>query len=147
LARELGNLRVLWFSLRNRFEVLDAIGEYRGALQTATSAARLAAQAGMHWHYLVSSAQAAAAHLELGQVDDALQCIDDALVAPRAGQFLNFVLAKLNAQRACALFRSGKAGDAVASIGEMERFLKLAGSEPDMDSQRWIQEARSHAIA
>jgi len=29
----------------------------------------------------------------------------------------------------------------------MEHFLKLAGSEPDYDSQRWIQEARSHAAA
>jgi tetratricopeptide (TPR) repeat protein len=143
MARELGNQRVLWFALRNRYEIYDAVGDFRSALQAATSAARVAEAASMAWHYLVSSAQAAAAFLELGQADDALECIDAALKAPRAGQFLHFVLAKLQAQRACAQFRIGRHQAAQEALGEMEHFLTLAGSEPGPDSQRWIQEARS----
>ncbi len=147
MARELGNQRVLWFALRNRYEIYDAVGDFRSALQAATSAARVAEAASMAWHYLVSSAQAAAAFLELGQADDALVCIDAALKAPRAGQFLHFILAKLLAQRACAQFRIGRHEAAQESLSEMERFLTLAGSEPGPDSQRWIQEARAFASA
>ncbi len=143
MARELGNVRVLWFALRNRYEIYDAVGDFRSALQAATSAARVAEAASMAWHFLVSSAQAAAAFLELGQAEDALEWVDAALKAPRAGQFLNFVLAKLHAQRACALCRNGRLDAAKESLVEMERFLGLAGSEPAADSQRWIQEARS----
>lgn len=145
MARELGNVRVLWFALHNRYDILDAIGDFRGALNAATMAARVAQSAAMAWHYLVSCAQQAAAFLELGQAEDALDCVDAALKAPRAGQYLNFVLAKLHAERACALFRLGRSGAAGESVHEMEHFLKLAGSEPEYDSQRWIQEARSHA--
>lgn len=145
MARELGNMRVLWFALRNRYETYDAVGDFRNALQAATSAARVAEAASMAWHYLVSCAQAAAAFLELGQAEDALEWVEGALAAPRAGQFLNFVLAKLHAQRACALQRVGRQSEATHSVKQMEQFLKLAGSEPDMDSQRWIQEARSYA--
>jgi tetratricopeptide (TPR) repeat protein len=144
MARELGNMRILWFALRNRHEVFDTVGDYRSALHAATSAARLAESAGMAWHYLVSCAQTAACFLELGQVDDALECVDGALKAPRGGQFLNFVLAKLYAERACAQFRLQIPAQAAESLAQMEHFLQLAGSEPDADSQRWIQEARSH---
>ena len=147
MARELGNVRVLWFALRNRYDILDAIGDHRAALNAATMAARVAQSASMAWHYLVSCAQQAAAFLELGQAEDALDCVDAALTAPRAGQYLNFVLAKLHAERGCALFRLGRPEAARESVREMEHFLKLAGSEPDYDSQRWIQEARSHAAA
>lgn len=147
MARELGNVRVLWFALRNRCDIFDAVGDHRSALQAATSAARVAESASMAWHFLVSCAQAAAAFLELGQPDDALDWVDAALRAPRAGQFLNFVLAKLSAQRACALYRQQRRVEAAQALEQMERFLKLAGSEPDEDSQRWIQEARAHASA
>ena len=143
MAREMGNMRVLWFALRNRYEIFDAVGDFRSALHAATSAARVAEGAGMAWHFLVSSAPAAAAFLELGQGDDALEWVEAALRAPRSGQFLNFILAKLHAQRACALFRLGNAHLAMESVQQMEHFLGLAGSEPGEDSQRWIQEARS----
>ena len=147
MARELGNMRVLWFALRNRYEIYDAVGDFRNALQAATSAARVAEAASMAWHYLVSCAQAAAAFLELGQAEDALEWVDGALAAPRAGQFLNFVLAKLHAQRGCALYRVGRQSEAKHSVEQMEQFLILAGSEPNMDSQRWIQEARSYTAS
>lgn len=143
MARELGNLRILWFATRNRFQIYDAIGDFRSALQAATAGARIAKSASMDYHFLLSNADAVSAHLELGQADDALDCVDEALQAPRTGQYLNFVLAKLHAQRACALFRLDRKHPASESVGDMERFLKLAGSEPGMDSQRWIQEARS----
>lgn len=145
MARELGNVRVLWFALRNRHEIYYAVGDYRAALEAATSATRLAESASMAWHFLLASALAAAAFLELGQADDALEWVERALSAPRTGQYLNFVLAKLHAQRACALFRLERQAEAGTSLEQMESFLKLAGSEPGEDSQRWIQEARARA--
>lgn len=72
IAREIGDVRVLWYALRGQADVAFATGDFSSALERAMAALRVAERSNLPQQVQDSLVYVAQAHGELGHHDEAL---------------------------------------------------------------------------
>ncbi|MBX3459100.1 MAG: hypothetical protein KF696_03910 [Planctomycetes bacterium] len=136
IAREIGDVRVLWYALRGQADVAFATGDYSAALERAMAALRVAERSNLPQQLQDSLVFVAQAHGELGRHSEAL----DVLARHRpetSGPLHRTILYGL--REAIIAWAHHQAGDTDAAKTPARRAVReLKGSHP---YARWRQRA------
>jgi tetratricopeptide (TPR) repeat protein len=143
LAREIGDLRILWYAIRGQSSTLEMIQDYRGSLERNLTGARVADEAGLPDQAHQSRVWAACDFLDLYQPQEALEILEaESLFKPMTAfgeAFAAFAVLLL----ACAYGRMGNQTRARQCLKQAESLTAWPRLAANPNYARWIGHALS----